>query len=251
MAIFAYKNRAFDGGEFTGTVGAWAVTPSIANMGMMQVPTPHARVTPDTGAFAFTFNDDGMTVDVLALIAHTLPEGAVVTFLDGATELAQVTYSEGANLAAPAFVTAVLGSPVTLDTITVSVTSAGSEPVRIGAFWASGSFRHMVNPDDYSDVPSAFDRLSNVDAVVWPNRRARIETISSEFYDLSEAKARGPGSVNWRDITRQVGYSEPVLFIPAERMATEVHYGLITDYSRIAPRWFNSWQGGFTLKGLL
>ena len=258
MSIFAYNNRALKSGQFTGTVGAWATTPAIENMATAQVPTPHARVTPDAGAIAFTYeaqdsggDPENMTVDVLALIAHTLPDSAVVTFLDGATELAQVTYIVGANKAAPGFVVAVLSAPVTLDTITVSIASAGSEPVRIGTFWASGSFRHMINPDDYSDVPSAFDRLSSVDAVVWPNRRARIETISAEFYDLSEPKAIGPSAENWRDITRQVGYSEPVLFMPAERLVTEVHYGLITDYSRIGPRWFNSWTGGFTLKGML
>jgi len=258
MAVFAYSNRALGLGAFTAVTGTWATNPPIANLGTLQVPTPHAEVTPDAGEIEFSFESqdaagdpEDMTVDVLALLSTTLPSGAVVEFLNGSTSLATTTYTPDQDQAGPGHVIAVLSSPVTLSTLSVNITVAGSAAVNIGGLWASTSWRRSIALAEFQTASSAFDSTVHVDATPWPNRRASIETIQARWPALSEAEAIGPDAINWRDLARRIGYSSPVVLIPIARRPQDATYGLITGYEPTTPHRRGLWRGGFTLQGIV
>lgn len=241
-ALLAHSNRCLERGQFTGTVGAWSTSPPIAHLGWEQIPTPHAQVTPDAGVIEVDFeaqDADGeplaFSLDTLGLLAHTdlasiaprpgLPPGAVVRWLNGATELAAVEYQPIAGRNLPPNVYAVLAASVSLSTLTVRIEDAGADPIRIGGLWAGPSLRFRadrgrpVQPKDYS-------RSNRADATRWPNRRAitRASDVQASLVEQSQAEA-------FEGVFEQVGTSRPVIYIhrisTAENRAKTALYGYL------------------------
>ena len=255
-ALLAYNNRALGPGEFTATTGTWTTAPPIEHMGTMQVPVPFAQVTPAAGEIAFDFQaQDGagdpqeFAADTIALLAHTLPPGAVVKFLDGATELAEIEWTPLAGAGHIAI--AALDETVNLDTLTVSITAAGAAPVQIGGLWISRSFRHPFGLDGFSIQPVSYSEISRVGATPWTNGRASVTEVSFFVRGLTEAQAIGPGEQSWRSITRQIGIHAPVLIMPLIRRANDAIYGTIARFEPIVPQRKGVWSAGATVIGMV
>lgn len=229
-ALLAYFNRCLGRGTFTGTVGAWPGTPPIAHLGWEQVPVPFALVTPAAGVAEFTFQAldagdvaEAFSLDTLALLAHTaaddleyrpgLPAGALVRFLDGATELASIEWQPVPNRNLPANVYAVLSQAVTLDTLTVRIEQAGSAQIRIGGLWAGPSIRFKADRG-LPTQPEDFSRVPRVDATRWPNRRTvgRVSQVNASRI-LADQATGSAGGVNFEGIFEDIGSSSPVIYI--------------------------------------
>ena len=247
MAILAYSNRALGNGTFTGVTGTFATTPPISNLGTLQVPTPHAEVTPATGEIEFTFaalntSDESETVSVqaLGLLAHNLPDDAVVTFLDGVTQLDQITWGALAERDRAANVIAVLDTAVDLDTLTVNITSAGSAPIRIGGLWMSPLIEFQADKgadweaDDYS-------RIVRVDATPWTNQRTQADRVGCRASFIRDPQAWGTeGGVNFKGIFERSKTSEPVIYIRRAGTQADIDrwsvYGQLSAPGRITHR---------------
>jgi len=81
MGFLAYDNRVTSDGTWTDNGASFAADPPIANLGTIQTPSPHAEFDGDTASFQFAAGS-AFTVRLLALIGHTLPDGATVTWKD-------------------------------------------------------------------------------------------------------------------------------------------------------------------------
>ena len=247
MAVFAYSNRALGLGAVTAVTGTWATNPPIANLGTLQVPTPHAEVTPDAGEIEFSFEAldqaeaaETVSVQLLGLMAHNLPDSAVVTFLNGATQLAQITWSALAERNRAANTFAVLSAAEDLDTLTVKITSAGSEPIRIGGLWMSRMIQFQADKgadwgaDDYS-------RIVRVSATPWPNQRTQADRVTCTASFIRDPQAWGTeGGVNFKGIFERVKTTEPVVYIRRTSTQADIDrwsiYGQLAAPGRIAHR---------------
>lgn len=134
MGFVAYNNRLTGAGTWTDTGASFAADPPLANLGTIQVPSPHAEFTGDTAAFEFAAGAD-FTVRVLALLGHTLPDGAIVTFSDEA-DVQIASHTVARFKTRPNNVILLLGADETISTIKVSISGAGTGTHRIAAMFA-------------------------------------------------------------------------------------------------------------------
>lgn len=254
-SLIAYDNRALGSGAFTAGTGTWASSPSIDNLGKMQ-PQVYAEVTPSSGNIDFTFqaqdsagSAESFTPDVFALLGHTLPDGADVEFFDGATSLGRVIVSNVDNRPQNAIV--VTDSTASFNTLTVEVSSAGSDKVQIGCLWCSRSFRptHGIALP-YGITPDTLTPWTRVDTTLWPNPRGVVNRASFQMRMLSRSEAHGPDMPNWSGITSLVGRHSPLILIPDDSRLYESTYGLIETFQQIATEQVPkaaSWQAGADL----
>lgn len=235
-SLIAYDNRALGNGAFTAGTGTWASSPSIDNLGTLQ-PQVYAQVSPSNGNFDFTFqaqdasgSAETFSPDVFALLGHTLPDNAVVSFKDGASTLGAVTVSNAANRPQNAIV--VTSSTASFNTLTVTVSSAGSSAVRIGGLWASESFRpgNQFDPRSYSVTPETLATWTRIDSTIWPNSRAVVNRVSFQMPYLTRAEYSGPDMPNWVGISTVSGRHNPVILIPDSDNLHEAHYGVFDTF---------------------
>jgi hypothetical protein len=239
--LIAYDNRALGHGAFTAGTGSWESSPSIDNLGNMQ-PQRYAEVTPSGGAFDFTFESqdsagaaENQSPDVYALLGHTLPDSAVVTFKDGATTIGQVTVDNPENQPQNAILVA--SSATTLDTLTVEVASAGSDKVRLGGLWTSASFRptNGLSLQNYSKMAETLSTWTRIDTTIWANSRGVVHRASFEWPMLTRSEANGPDMPNWTGITILSGRHNPVILIPDSDNLHESTYGLFDTFLETRP----------------
>ena len=101
-AILAYDNRFHTharnskAATFTGTAGTWASAQPLSNLGRQQLDQfaafTSADATLDCAAVDSADAAQTFSADVLALLGHTLPEGTLVEFLNGADLIAAATW---------------------------------------------------------------------------------------------------------------------------------------------------------------
>lgn len=240
-SLIAFDNRALGHGAFTDGAGTWASAPSIDNLGTMQ-PQVYAEVTPSGGAFDFTFQAqdasgtaEDFSPDVFGLLGHTLPDGAEVEFLDGATSLGSVTVSNVDNRPQNAILVA--SSASTFDTLTVEVSSAGADAVQIGCLWCSRSFRptHGFLLTGYGVTPEALAVWQRISATIWANEDEVVDRTAFELAALSRSEARGPDMPNWAGIVALCGRHSPVIVIPDDSNLHESTYGLFDTFQQLRP----------------
>jgi hypothetical protein len=252
-SLLAYDNRALGNGAFTAGTGTWSSSPAIDNLGNMQ-PQRYAEVTPASGDFDLTFqaqdsggSPENFSPDVFALIGHTLPDSAVVTFKDGTTTLGSVTVSNAANRAQNAIV--VTDSTANFDTLTVEVSSAGSSAVRLGCLWASESFRpdRGFSLTGYGLTPDTLAQWTRIDSSIWPVSRQVVNRVTFQTNVLTRSEYSGPSMPNWLGITALVGRSSPVILIPDDTNLHESTYGLFEAFAQARPERMpqaSGWRAG-------
>ena len=252
-AVLAYANQIRAADLTTGT-GTWDPARPLDNLELPQLPVPYVLATPDAGALSITWAPAAATtVDVLAVLGHTLPAGAVVTFTDEeANQLAQVTWNPGANDDLAPNVVVVLASPAEVESITVTITSAGSAPVRLAGLWASVSFR-ACSERGWGFAPDDFSLFDQVDATRWVNPRTVANGTTGAFPDLTEDQAIGSaGSVNLRAVFRQLGTSRPALWVPRAESQASINrshvYGFFETPGRTQQRGGPWWRADFSIR---
>lgn len=251
--VIAYNNRSLGSGAFTAGAGTWASSPSISNMGRLQ-PKLYAEVTPSGGAFDFDFeaqdsagSPQNFRPDVFALIGHTLPYRAVVEFLDSSNSLGSVKVDNADNRPQNAIL--VTDNTTSFDTLTVSVTDAGDDTVRIGSLWASASFRpaNGISQSGYSVTPDTPTPWTRVDSTIWPSQRSVVNRVSVQFPALTRAEANGPDMPCWNGIASLVGKHSPLLVIPGDDNLHEATYGLVDTFAPMTMLQMEVWRAGCDL----
>jgi len=214
----------FDGSQFLGT---------------MQSPTPHMEVTPTAGEIEFSLAESG-SIQLLALLGHTLPDDAVVTFSDGTSELVQITVTSGR----PHHIIARLDQSVAVSDVTINITNAGSSTVRIAGLWASAAFvpAHGIGLDGYAVTPESFSRVVYATATPWVSEQSTVDRVSVSL-PLLTAEERHV----WREIARAQGTHAPYLVVPSIDLRESV-YGLATGYDAIRPYANTAFRSGFQVQ---
>lgn len=232
MSRIAYNNIFLDPRaatvQYTDVGGSFSVAQPLPNLSKMQLPT----FAQFTGATAELDADAGAShsVDVLALVGHTLTTGMQVEFLDGATSLGTVTVANYEGLPQDAIL--ILDSPVSLQTLTVSITG-GSIGVnyRIGALWASPSFEVVFENSDFDMGATSLSLVSYAQATGYTAERPSYDAMKVTFPKLTKAEAIGPSWPNLQAIFRTTGKHKPVIFIPIEAELAHSRYCLIEEFN--------------------
>lgn len=136
----ADRNRLTGKGTWTDVGATFAADPPLANLGTPEAPAPNAEFTGTTAEFSFAALDaadaaETFSVQVLALIDHNLPDGALIEFkkADG-TLLAARTWRRFGLRKLRSYI--ILPAPVSLDTIHCKITNVASGTYRIAAAFA-------------------------------------------------------------------------------------------------------------------
>ena len=245
-SLVAHSNRLFGRVSFDDTGASFSVQP-MSNMSETQLPL-FAQFTGATAEFDVTALDSAedpetFSADVFGVLGHTLDDGAVVEFLDGSTSLGSVTVANNQGL--PQHAILVLDSPVSLDTLTVKITNADGG--RIGAVWASPSFRTKFSIDDFGFDANSLSDLEWASATGWANRRASQDTVRVTFPWMSKAEAIGPAWPNWRAIARIIGIHSPVIVMPDNAEMGYSLYGRVESFPSTQPQptpMASHWRGG-------
>lgn len=211
-SIIAWNNHVIAGGEITVSTGT-SQRP-LENLQIPQVPVPYGLILPDSGNIEFTWAPDSpVSVEVLALLSHTLPQSAVVTFSDGTGQVAQQAWNKPDNRDYANNLISVLPDQDTVSEIIVSISGAGSEPVRIGGLWASPALRFLASREAAFGYDSA-SLAGQVDLTRWTNRRGTGVSIPVTAEPLTNDEAWGKdGGPNFSQVFEQSGTSQPVLLI--------------------------------------
>lgn len=139
-AKLADRNRLTGAGTWTDVGGTFSADPPLANLGTPEVPSPNAEFTGTTAEFSFAALDsadaaESFGVQVLALVDHDLPDGALIewTLSDGSL-LAARTWRRFSLRKERSYI--ILPEPVTLNTIHCRISNVASGTYRIGAAFA-------------------------------------------------------------------------------------------------------------------
>jgi len=139
-AKLADRNRLTGKGIWTDLGGTFAADPPLANLGTPEAPSPHVEFTGTEAEFSFSALDAGdaaetFEVQVLALIDHTLPEGALIEWRRPEdTLIAAQTWRRFGLRKQRAYI--ILPDPVSLDTIRCKISGVASATYRIAAAFA-------------------------------------------------------------------------------------------------------------------
>lgn len=148
-AVLAYNNRlrrtSTQGVTIEDSGSDFASSPPISNMATVVLPE-YAEFTGATATFTAQADDgassptpESFSASVFALLGlEGFEDGADFDFMDDADGSSYGT-AEWVPTANQRHVILVLDSPVTLDTLRVGITNAGTGTHRIGAVWASPS----------------------------------------------------------------------------------------------------------------
>lgn len=236
MARLAHANRFLvtdtRAAAFTDQGGTFESWPPLSNLGKMQLPLKAIWdgatfdidcQAQDAAGAAESFDAD--TFAVLGL--EGVEEEAVFEFLDGATSLGTVNYAD-APVGRGGSAVLELSAPVSLDTLTVQVTGAGTGAHSIGAVFA-GLSREF---DPSNDLKVA----------------GRSSGVVSRSLGLTPWGFRGDGATRWpiRTVTEDpeswasllssIGVTSPVLFTIDRKGSRYAEiYGLINGEWRIGP----------------
>lgn len=253
-SLVAYNNAFLDprgaAVDYTDVGGTFSNVQPLSNLSK-----------PQLGAFAefvgatCEFDADAgaaFEADVFALLGHTLEDGMEVEFIDESgspSSLGTVTVQNYRGL--PQHAILILDAPVSLQTLTVSVTGGTAlQDYTIGALWASPSFREEI-------LSAGYDySMENLSIQSWAlnsgyaANRPTYESPRFEWPLLSEEAARGPAWPNARAILREIGGHSEVICIPSIADPTSCTYGLITQ--PIGPVCHagnkNIWRAGATIR---
>lgn len=248
MTLLAHDNMFLDpvGGTvtYTDTGATFSASPPIENMSKMQVPR-FAQFT-ETADFDVTTGSP-VTVKVLGLMSHTLTDGMVVEFFNGATSLGSVTVANYRGVTQNAIL--VLGSEETFTTLTVEITGgAPGTQYRIGALWASPAFEASVESSDFGFDTTSLSVQNYASATGYTARRDSYDAPTLSYTALSRAKAIGPEYPNLKSIISESGMHAPVLAIPIETELAYSTYGLIEDATGPGVRSGDLWRATLTIR---
>ena len=231
-AVFAYNNRfhatATKPVVFADVGSTFSAAQPLANMGRMQLPifaeftgalaefTAEAILAGSDPASAQTFSAD--TFGILGL--QNFPDDTSIEFLNGATSLGTVTYSPAPIGGQHAIL--VLDAAVSLDTLTVDITAAGTGAKRIGAVWASLSNR----------TSPALELAFNTDdtGVVNSSQGGTDWAFAGQTQLILPINMRTTEKLALRNALRLSGATSPVLYRLHERGETDEFlqaYGLL------------------------
>lgn len=237
-SVVAYQNRlhvkATQAVEFTDAGSTLDATPPITNLGTAQLPTvvtwtgATATIEAQATDGASPASGESFSADVFAVLGiQDIDDGAEIEFFDAdaspATSLGTVTWNP---MQGQTHAVLVLSSPVTVTTVRVEVTSAGSGSHSIGALWAGPSVQDQAIRPGYTieteDTGLVSRSAGGTDwsfggetAITWP-AQFRCRT-SADFYAMVDA-------------LRICGTTEPVLWIPdtdSDMQGRFTVYGLV------------------------
>lgn len=218
-AVLAYANK-IRAAELTTGTGNWDSSRPLENLELPQIPVPYVLATPDTGNLAITWQPDTpTTVDALAILGHTLPPGAVVTWKDEADQvLATVTWQPLAHRSRAPNLVAVLPAPTLVEELKIEVADAGSEPIRIGGLWASEALFFQADRGADWQI-NDYSLAGQVEATIWTNRRTIADTVSCTASRILDDQAWGTeNGRNFKGAFEEIGTSAPVIYL---RRATD------------------------------
>lgn len=139
-SILADRNRLTGAGTWTDVGGTFAASPPLANLGTPEAPSPNAEFTGTTAEFSFAALDgagaaETFAVQVLALIDHNLPDGALIEWRrpDGSLIAARTWRRFGLRKRRSYII---LPAPISLDTIHCKISGVPSGTYRIAAAFA-------------------------------------------------------------------------------------------------------------------
>lgn len=232
MSRIAYNNIFLDPRAttvvYTDVGASFDANQPLSNLSKMQLPT----FAQFTGATArFTANSGASySVDVLALVGHTLTTGMEVEFLNGMTSLGTVTVANYEGF--PQDVILILDEPVNLQTLTVSITGGAiGTNYRIGALWASPSFEVVFENSDFDMGATSLSLTSYAQATGYTAERPSYDAMKVTFPSLKKSEAIGPAWPNLQAIFRTSGKHKPVIFIPIEGELAHSRYCLIEEFN--------------------
>lgn len=232
MSRIAYNNIFLDARattvQYTDAGGSFSAAQPLSNLSKMQLPV----FAQFAGATAELDADAGAShsVDVLALLGHTLADGMEVEFLNGATSLGTVKVANYEGLPQDAIL--ILDETVNLQTLTVSITggSIGTN-YRIGALWASPSFEIYFENSDFDTGTTSLSLTSYAQATGYTAERPSYDAMKVTFPNLKKSEAIGPAWPNLQAIFRTTGKHRPVIFIPIETELAHSRYCLIEEFN--------------------
>lgn len=241
-SVFAYQNRlhvtAAQAVEFTDVGSDLDATPPITNLGTAQLPTivtwqgDSLTIEAQATDGASPASGESFSADVFAVLGiQNLDTSAQIEFFDAdaspATSLGTVTWNP---VQGQTHAVLVLSSPVTVTTVRVEITSAGSGSHSIGALWAGPSVQDQAIRNGYTieteDTGVVSRSAGGTDwsfggetAVTWP-AQFRCKT-DAEFFAMVDA-------------LRVCGTTEPVLWIPDTDSDMQARF---TVYGLVQPGW--------------
>lgn len=173
MGILAYSNKAI-GATITDLGSAFSTNPPISNMGTRQVPSPYAEFTGTSASFTVV-SSTAEDVRVLALLSHTLPESAVITWkTTGGTTITSDTWNAYKNRPANSY--AVLSAAQSLSGIRCDITGANSGTNRIGGVWFSKGWE-FEQTAGFRWQPQSSARITRIDGTDWTTDGVRRRGI--------------------------------------------------------------------------
>lgn len=230
MSILAYSNIFLDprgtSVVYADTGGTASVAQPLDNMSKMQLPI-FAQFNSAAAEFTATLPAQ-KTARVFALLGHTLPGDAEVTFSAGGVPLGTVTVKNYPGLARHAIL--VLDEPVQVTELAVSITGGGSG-FTIGALWASDGFTKSFALDGFGYDFESLSSVSWAGAAGYVSPRESQTLPTFKFTPLTRAEAIGPDAPNVRSVFRCVSEHKCVLVIPYNRDLSTAVYGLIESTS--------------------
>jgi len=233
MSFLAYDNRLFGTGVWTDTdsAGTFATSPPIENMGTSQTPGPFAEFEGDTADFQFQAQDasgtaETFTVRLLALIGLDIDDGALISWSgDGGSAIASQTWSQYKNRPKNCYI--LLAADETHDTVSVSISGAGSGTHRIAAAWASPilSFDQSSGLNYRNQSSATIARVSGTD---WPFADVRRRGAEYEFIGTrGETLGVNFDGTEYTDndfetVMRTIGKYGPVIVSPSNATQTAI-----------------------------
>lgn len=244
MAFLAYSNRMLGAGTFADTGSAYATSPPISNLGKPQTPSPHAEFTGASAEFSFQALDgagspETFSFQCLALIGHTLPDSAVITWKRGSDDstIATQTWARFKNRPMNSII--LLNSAITDEhTIKCAITSAGSGTKRIAAAWAGPvwSFQQIADFAWTNSSDAEITRISGTDWA-WADTRRRGVPVTAigtrgEIIGLNADGTEYSGN-DAETVLHEAGVYQPVILCLSDTSATRIAattiYGALDD----------------------
>lgn len=191
----ADRNRLTGKGTWTDVGGTFAADPPLANLGTPEAPSPHAEFTGTTAEFSFAALDaedaaETFSVQVLALIDHNLPDGALIEWkkADGSL-LAARTWRRFGLRKLRSYI--ILPEPVSLDTIRCQISNVASGTYRIAAAFAGQIGLNECSERGWNMRNTDTSAVTGIGTTDWAFARARKRGMPVTMPILTYDKAFG------------------------------------------------------------
>lgn len=188
-AILGFNNRFHSrptkAATYTDAGGTFNSAQPLDNLGDQQLPIFASFTGPDAELACAAVDDsdaaETFSADLLAVLGHDLPDGALVEFLDGTTLIAAASWRP--TFGDPEHLIAVLPDAVSLDTLTVRISNAGdAETVnQIGAIWASPSLRFLLDAKWHKRLGDTGTVSRSTGGTPWTNPGGRGYSMPINF----------------------------------------------------------------------